>query len=329
MHIVLARSEEGYIAQEVIRRADEAVKPRLRQAEILHEHLCLVRVHLGYILLEFRRDGQHRRTLRLGKGGERLEICVVGIVRHAVLVEVGNVDHGLDGHKPAVNQYSAVIVAEVERAHGLLRLQVRDERLAHFRLVLILLVAALGVLPRALKPPFDYLNIRENHLKVERLRVALCVRLFKKNVVIVKAAHHVHQRVRLADRLKHLVALSASAHARHIDKLYRRGAVLLRVVVFRQPVQPLVGHSRVADIRLCARVGIGARLRLRAGQRVEKRRLAYIRQTHDTKLHIIYISYYHMCRIDYSRNRPVSQGGFYKILRAQSQLYITALLYVA
>ncbi len=106
------------------------------------------------------------------------------------------------------------------------------------------------------------------------------------HVVVLEAAHHVHDGVHLADVAEELVAQAlAPAGALHqagdIHEFQRGGGVLLGVVHLGQHVQPVVGHGHHAGVRLDGAEGIVRRLRARAGDGVEQRALAHVRQAND------------------------------------------------
>ena len=89
--------------------------------------------------------------------------------------------------------------------------------------------------------------------------------------------------VHLPDGLKGGVALAlALAHAGDVHKVHGGGGVLFGMVILRQPVQTGVRHLGLADVGLGVGVGIAAGLGLLAGERVEKRGLARVRQSCDT-----------------------------------------------
>ena len=62
------------------------------------------------------------------------------------------------------------------------------------------------------------------------------------------------------------------------------------MIVLREPVKTLVGHLRRADIGLCPRHRVCARLGLGAGEGVKQSGLADVGQTRYAKLHIFCIS---------------------------------------
>src|SRR5882672_184689 len=108
------------------------------------------------------------------------------------------------------------------------------------------------------------------------------------DVGILKAAHHMSDRIDLADGGEKLVAetfaLRGAAHqARNIDKGQPGRDDLAGFGDFRQFVEPGIGHRDLADIRLDGAERIIRRLRRRRlGQRIEQRRLADIGQPDNT-----------------------------------------------
>ena len=108
------------------------------------------------------------------------------------------------------------------------------------------------------------------------------------DVGILKAAHHMRDRVDLADGGEKLVAealaLRGAAHqAGDIDEGQPRRDDLRRFGDLGELVEPRIRHRDLADIRLDGAERIIRRLRRRRlGQRIEQRRLADIGQSDDT-----------------------------------------------
>ncbi len=108
------------------------------------------------------------------------------------------------------------------------------------------------------------------------------------DVVVVKAAHHVHDGVALADVAQELVAQAGALagaldKAGDVDKFHDSGRLFVGLPDLGQLVQPRVGHRHNAGVRLNGAERIVRRLRvLRAGQRIEQGGFAYIGQADDT-----------------------------------------------
>ncbi len=106
------------------------------------------------------------------------------------------------------------------------------------------------------------------------------------DVRVLEAAHHVGDRVHLADVREELVAEAlalrgAGDEAGDVDELDRRRQDLLRLRDGRERVEPRVGHGHDADVRVdgAERVVLGRDAGAR--QRVEQGRLADVRQADD------------------------------------------------
>src|SRR5690606_16388554 len=109
------------------------------------------------------------------------------------------------------------------------------------------------------------------------------------DVAVLEAAHHVADRVDLADVRQELVAqpLPASGagdQAGDVDELDRGRHHLLRLDDLRQRVQARVRHRHHADVRLDGAEGEVGRGDARPGQRIEEGRLADVRQADDAAL---------------------------------------------
>ena len=76
-----------------------------------------------------------------------------------------------------------------------------EQPLEHFRLVLKLLIAALGGLLGLFDAALHHLDIRHDELQINDIDISLgvCAALDMDNVLIVEAAHDVNDRVGRAD----------------------------------------------------------------------------------------------------------------------------------
>ena len=107
------------------------------------------------------------------------------------------------------------------------------------------------------------------------------------DVVVVKAAHHVHQRVALPDMAQELVAQAralgrALDQARDVHELHDGGGLFVGLPHLGQLVQPGVGHRHDAAVGLDGAEGVVGRLGVAGrGDGVEKGRLAHIGQPDD------------------------------------------------
>ena len=108
------------------------------------------------------------------------------------------------------------------------------------------------------------------------------------DVVVVKAAHHMHDGVALADVAQELVAqagtLAGTLHQTgDVHELHDGGGLFVGLPDLGQLVQPLVRHRHDAGVRLDGAEGIVCSLRiLGGGDGVEQSGLAHVGQADDT-----------------------------------------------
>ena len=265
------------------------------QAELGQEHLLFLCVHARDVLLELGADRQHHRALRIRDRLHGLEALVLRcIAGKAGLVHIGGVDHLFSRQQVAFVHHAdnvLVLAKALEGAGGLALLKVRLERLEDLH-VLIELFIRLGGLARALEAALQMLDIREDELEVDGFDVARRVdrALDMHDVVIVKAAHHVDDRVHLSDMGQELVAqalaLARAAHqARDVHELHDRRGGLFRVVQVGQRLEPLVRHGDHADVGVDRAEGIVCALRARLRDRIEQGGLAYVREPDNAEFH--------------------------------------------
>ena len=108
------------------------------------------------------------------------------------------------------------------------------------------------------------------------------------DVVVVEAAHDMHDGVALTDVAEELVAQTGALacaldQTGDIDELHDGGSLFVGLPDLSQLIQPLVGHGHDAAVRLDGAERIVGRLRvLGGGDGVEQSGLADVRQTDDT-----------------------------------------------
>jgi hypothetical protein len=110
------------------------------------------------------------------------------------------------------------------------------------------------------------------------------------HVVVLKAAHHVHRGIGLANVGQKLVAQALPGagtgnQAGNVDKFDDGTLDLLRVDDGRQRIKPRIGHLHNAHIGLNGAKGVVLRRDASLGQRVEQGRFTNIGQAHDATFH--------------------------------------------
>ncbi|MPN10094.1 hypothetical protein SDC9_157387 [bioreactor metagenome] len=110
------------------------------------------------------------------------------------------------------------------------------------------------------------------------------------DVIVVKAAHHMHDGGCLADVGQKFIAqplpLGGALHQpRDVHKLHHGGGGLLGGVHPGQLVQPVIGHGHHAHIGLNGAEGVVGALRAGVGYSVEQGALAHVGQPHDSQFH--------------------------------------------
>ena len=154
------------------------------------------------------------------------------------------------------------------------------------------LVAGASRLLGFLKLRVDRLQVGEHQLGVDCFDVADRVdrAVHVRDVGVLKAPHHVQDRVDVADVAEELVAeplplAGAANDAGDVHELQDRGQDFLRRDVRLDPPQPRVGNRNGADVRLdrAERVVFAGDARRREG--IEQRALADVRQAYDAGFH--------------------------------------------
>ncbi len=129
--------------------------------------------------------------------------------------------------------------------------------------MLIFLVAGLEIFPGFFQAALHDLNVGQDQLQLQGLCVGAGVCGIGEEGGVVKAADHVDQSVHLTDVLQNRISAARPlAHACHVHEVDAGGGVLLGLIVFGQPVQPLVGHFGLTDVGLGGGAHVAAGLRL-------------------------------------------------------------------
>jgi hypothetical protein len=131
-------------------------------------------------------------------------------------------------------------------------------------------VTRLRLLLDALVPALDVVAVRNEQLEPKRLEVV------RRRRALREAVEHREDRVHLAQ-----VPEQLGAGARHIDHPDRGGRRLLRGDELGEPAEPVVRDRRHADIGLVGHGRVSRDLGARAGQGIEQRRLAAVREPDD------------------------------------------------
>jgi hypothetical protein len=132
------------------------------------------------------------------------------------------------------------------------------------------------------------LHVGEDQLGVDRLHVAVRVDLAVdvRDVAVGEAAHHLRDRVGLADVGEELIAeplaLTRAAHdSGDVDERHRRGKDLLRSEDLREAVQARIRKLDDADVRLDRCERVVRREDVVLGESVEQGRLAHVGKSYD------------------------------------------------
>ena len=159
-----------------------------------------------------------------------------------------------------------------------------------------LVVAALGSLGHPARAVLNDLKVREDQLVVNGIDVSDGVHGLglghvlhhMDDVVVIKAAHHVHDGITLADVAQELVAQACTLagtldQTGDVYKLNDGRCLFVGLPDLGQLVQPLVRHCHDAGVRLDGAEGIVCSLRiLGGGDGVEQSGLAHVGQADDT-----------------------------------------------
>ena len=285
--LLFAGGEVGAQTQQFIGGPDQALQaalahPQARQklAALLLGQFNQLRFHLG-------RDLHAEGTLLLRQG---LHGFHEGIAAgQVVLTHIGGIDDRLGGEQAQGPNQGLLLLGQDHRTGGAALLQHRLDALQGAILELGLLAGA-QLLLEALAALLHLGQIGKPKLQVDDLGIAARVHRARNvnHVIVLEAAHHVHDGVHLADVGQELVAqalaLAGALHqAGDVHKLHPGGDDLLRARERRKLLQAPIGHGHHARIgldRAEGEIGSGG---LGVGhQSIEEGGFAHVGQPHDS-----------------------------------------------
>ena len=260
------------------------------QPQLLQEHLPVLRLHLGKLLLDLAADGHHTAALRLGYL-QHLPVkrVLIQVARKIGLAEVCHIDDRLIGKQRAIGDELFFFLSAGKIPGGFALAQPLVQPFEERCLGQRLFIAALGCLFAAVDPPFYQVNVGEHQLQVDGLNIPRRANLAADmdDLAVIKAAHHMDDGIHLANMGKELVAqalaLGGPLHQpRDIHELDDRGSHLIGGVHLTQLIQPGIRYRHDAHIRFDGAEGIVGSPSAAAGQGVEYGALANIRQADDS-----------------------------------------------
>ena len=299
--LLLAIGQEGDQAQQVVAGSDEVVQTAGFNAHFSQKSLLFLGGVVGDILLGLGADGNVACALFLGACGHQRDILVVFDALHqVVLAHVAGVQHRLSAQQTHLVQHGLLLgitLVKIEAAGRLACAQVVGQLLQPCGFGgSALVVAALGGLCHAACAVLHHLKVGQDQLVVDGVDVGNGVHGLglgnilhhMDDVVIVKAAHHMHNGVALADVAQELVAqtraLTGTLHkACDIHEFHDGRGLFIGLPDLGQLVQTLVRHGHDAAVRLDGAEGIVCSFCiLGGGDGIEQSGLADIRQADDT-----------------------------------------------
>ena len=207
----------------------------------------------------------------------------------SVLVRVDGVDDGFPGEE--IRHQGGVLRLHGEGPGGFPLVQVLRQVVEEGRLMGVFLVALHG-LDGLFLPAAGGFQVRHSQFQVDDVDVPRRVRpaLHVDDVLVVEAADHVDNGVRLPDVGQELVpqALAPAGplhQTRDVHELHHRRGLFLRLVQFRQVVQPGVRHRHHAHVGVDGAEGVVGALCPGVGDGVEKRGFPHVWQSHNPQFH--------------------------------------------
>ena len=299
--LLLAVGQEGDEAQQVVAGSDQVVQAAGLDAHLGQESLLLLGGVVGNVLFGLGADGNVAGPLLGGAGGHQRDIAVVlNALHQVVLAHVAGVEHGLGAQQAHLVQHGLLLgipLVKVKAAGGLACAQVISQLLQPGGFSgSTLVVAALGSLGHPARAVLNDLEVREDQLVVNGIDVGDGVHGLglgyvlhhMDDVVVIKAAHHMHDGIALADVAQELVAQACTLagtldQTGDVYKLHDGRCLFIGLPDLSQLVQPLVRHGHDAAVGLNGAEGVVGGFRvLGGGDGVEQSGLADVRQTDDT-----------------------------------------------
>ena len=274
---VLARGEEGDVAEQLVRGPNHPVEARASEPQVGQEDRGIRGIELGDLELDPGADRERAdagslqeavepRSLRGGLDGNR----------RIRFVAVQHEQQGLGREKLEASEQLGGGDVELEAAEGGSRLERSDRVPEELELGALVLRESLApVLLDALDAPLRDPQIRQDELVLHRPHVARRIDRFRRvrHGVVPKGPHHVQKHVGGAIG-RHVDERGAGRGAgRHVDEGHRGRRALARGVQLRQPIEPEVRDRRQADAGVLPGRGLPARFP-RAGQELEQSGLA-------------------------------------------------------
>ena len=273
--------------QQRVPRADQPVEARLFQADLGQEHLALVARQHRDLGLDLGRDRDGGSALFRGALFDRAGIRVAG--RCGGFVHVADIEHRHGGQQAERVKQLLFLRLALDKTRRFAVAQQRQRAVDEIECFLRFLVLASDPLLKRVDAALEAIEISQHQLGLDRLDIGDRIDRVAdmRHVRIVEAAHHVRDRVDLADVAEELVAEPlAFGRAFHepcdIHEGEPRRHDLGGLRKLGQHVETRIRHRDLADIRLDGAERIVRSLRRRRfGQRIEERRLADIRQSDD------------------------------------------------
>ena len=298
-HLHFAGGNECFQVQQFIDSLDEAVAAALLQAQVFEEHLLLlVGFQLCNICLGLSGDDHQLGVFILDGFAHLLHIGIA--CGGGGIIDVADVEHGLGGeeeHLAGARLLVFVLRSDGAGTASLFQGFLVAEQESVFRLGL-LVAAHLGLFFHTLDAVLHRFQVFQLELGVDDFLVAHGVHraVHVDDVAVVEAAQHVDDGVALADVAQELVAQSfALAGAFHqsgdVHDVAHGGDDASRMYQFGQFGQPFIGYGYLAHLGVNRAKGKVCRLRLCAGQAVEKGGFPHVGEAHDTcfKCHSLYL----------------------------------------
>ncbi len=286
---LLVRRKEGNEVQHVVRRVDEAFEAGPMQAGVLQEELPFLRIELGKLRFQLRRDNDDAGVFLLSDSAELIDVRVA--VGQVTFPHVGDVENRLIGQEKQFVDERLIGIADLERPGPVPVAQMIVEALVHLQVLGGILVALLRGRLHLLNALLDRLQVLQEELGVDHFHVAHRIDFARhvRHLVIFEAAHDVNDGVHFADIGEELIAQSlalggAFHEAGNVDKLDGGGSGLGGAGQLGDPREPLVrnGHDAHVGVDRAERIVFGRGPGV--AQCIEDRRLADVGEADEAAL---------------------------------------------